>query len=223
MARVKLTTALWYTPSGRSINRPRRPTTASDEEDDSAVRRTPPSRDPHSRPMQGARCSAAAASYRTSRSRPASPRRRTRRCRRRSAQVPQFRDAMVDYALALKASKSITSPDFVVTPAMRDELYRRMQVARRHGGSRRLRFRVGPRLARAGGADHALRVRHAGGVRARPARGRDAGESARAVARRRHAEAIYCNAPVDRSCERSASADRSSFQDRSGRSFTVMA
>ena len=34
---------------------------------------------------------------------------------------------MVDYALALKASNSITSPDFVVTPAMRDELYRRMK------------------------------------------------------------------------------------------------
>jgi len=33
----------------------------------------------------------------------------------------------VDYALALKASKSITSPEFVVTPAMRDELYRRMK------------------------------------------------------------------------------------------------
>jgi len=41
--------------------------------------------------------------------------------------VPKFRDAMVDYALALKASKSITSPDFVVTPQMRDELYRRMK------------------------------------------------------------------------------------------------
>ena len=35
---------------------------------------------------------------------------------------------MVDYALALKASKSITGPDFVVTPEMRDELYRRMQA-----------------------------------------------------------------------------------------------
>jgi len=33
----------------------------------------------------------------------------------------------VDSALALKASKSITSPDFVVTPQMRDELYRRMK------------------------------------------------------------------------------------------------
>ena len=43
------------------------------------------------------------------------------------AKVPKFRDAMVDYALALKSSKSITSPDFVVTPEMRDELYRRLQ------------------------------------------------------------------------------------------------
>jgi carboxyl-terminal processing protease len=41
--------------------------------------------------------------------------------------VPKFRDALVDYALSLKASHAVTNPDFVVTPAMRDELYRRLQ------------------------------------------------------------------------------------------------
>jgi hypothetical protein len=35
---------------------------------------------------------------------------------------------MVDYAIALKASRAVPSQDFVVTPAMRDELYRRMQA-----------------------------------------------------------------------------------------------
>jgi hypothetical protein len=44
------------------------------------------------------------------------------------AKAPRFRDAMVDYALSLKVSRAITNPDFLVTPAMRAELYRRMQT-----------------------------------------------------------------------------------------------
>jgi carboxyl-terminal processing protease len=43
------------------------------------------------------------------------------------AKVPQFRNALVDYAIALKSARTITSPDFSVTPQMRDELFRRMQ------------------------------------------------------------------------------------------------
>ena len=43
------------------------------------------------------------------------------------AQVPKFRDALTDYALSLKASRAVTSPDFVVTPEMRAELLRRME------------------------------------------------------------------------------------------------
>ena len=65
--------------------------------------------------------------------------RRSRRPTRRSSarsgkQMPQFRDALTDYALSLKATRAVTSPDFVVTPAMRAELLRRMQCARRHDG-----------------------------------------------------------------------------------------
>ena len=44
------------------------------------------------------------------------------------ANVPKFRDAMVDYAIALKTSHGVTSPGFEVTPAMRDELYRRLRA-----------------------------------------------------------------------------------------------
>ena len=40
---------------------------------------------------------------------------------------PKFRDAVTDYGLSLKASGTITSTDFVVSPAMLDELWRRMQ------------------------------------------------------------------------------------------------
>jgi hypothetical protein len=44
------------------------------------------------------------------------------------AKVPKFRDAMTDYALSLRSSRAVTSPDFAVTPAMRDELYRRLKA-----------------------------------------------------------------------------------------------
>ncbi len=41
--------------------------------------------------------------------------------------VGTFRDALASYALALKASRAVTAPNFVVTPVMREEVYRRMQ------------------------------------------------------------------------------------------------
>jgi carboxyl-terminal processing protease len=125
---VKLTTALWYTPSGRSINRPRGDDSDSADDDDSSAR--PDSTKP--RPA-----------FRTDAGRTVLggggivpdvevPNRLVTKEDKAlqtalGSKVPKFRDAMVDYALALKASKSITSPDFVVTPAMRDELYRRMK------------------------------------------------------------------------------------------------
>jgi hypothetical protein len=43
--------------------------------------------------------------------------------------VGQFRDAITDYSLALKAKGEVKSPQFVVTPAMLDEVWKRM-VAR---------------------------------------------------------------------------------------------
>ena len=42
--------------------------------------------------------------------------------------MPKFRDALTDYALSLKGSRAVSSPDFVVTPEMRRELLRRMQA-----------------------------------------------------------------------------------------------
>jgi len=121
---VKLTTALWYTPSGRSINRK-----MADGDSDSAapVDTTKP------RPR-----------YKTDDGRtvlggggitpdivfPATPivASDTSFVRALGKQVPKFSDALTDYALSLKASGAITSPDFVVTPAMRDELLRRMRT-----------------------------------------------------------------------------------------------
>lgn len=123
---VKLTTALWYTPSGRSINRPR----PSDAESDGAARSTLPdsTRRPKFRTDGGRTVLggggivpdvsvAEIATTKADRALQAAL----------GAKVPQFRDALVDYAISLKASRAVSSPAFAVTPAMREELYRRLQ------------------------------------------------------------------------------------------------
>jgi carboxyl-terminal processing protease len=120
---IKLTTARWFTPSGRSIDRPR--PSPDDEEDDA----TP--RDTTARPK-----------YRTDAGRtvlggggivpdveaPELVLTREGRALQTAlgTKVPQFRDVMVAYALSLKGSRAVTTRDFEVTPAMRDELYRRL-------------------------------------------------------------------------------------------------
>lgn len=43
-------------------------------------------------------------------------------------QVPVFRDVLTAYALELRQSSQVSGPDFVVTPRMRDDVRRRLQV-----------------------------------------------------------------------------------------------
>jgi carboxyl-terminal processing protease len=43
-------------------------------------------------------------------------------------QIPQFRDALTEYALSMKGSRLVASPDFVVTPEMRAGLLARMRA-----------------------------------------------------------------------------------------------
>jgi carboxyl-terminal processing protease len=120
---VKLTTALWFTPSGRSINRARK------TEDDAPPPDTTDAKRPRYKTDAGRTVlggggitpdiivspqSVAAAD--------------SAFIRAIDAKVTQYRDALTDYALSLKASRAITSPDFTVTPAMRAELLRRMQA-----------------------------------------------------------------------------------------------
>ena len=117
---LKLTTARWFTPSGRSIARP-----PVDEESDDP---TPVS---HER-------------YRTDAGRviyggggilpdviagdSVTPMPEANFIRLLGADAGRFRDAITDYALSLKASGGITSPDFEVTPVMRDEVWKRMKA-----------------------------------------------------------------------------------------------
>jgi carboxyl-terminal processing protease len=121
---VKLTTALWYTPSGRSINRPRPKSGEEGEEPTTDSVPRPRFRTDAGRTVLGGGGIvpdvevASLASSKADRALQASL----------GAKVPQFRDAMVDYALSLKASGAVPTAQFVVTPAMREELYRRLQA-----------------------------------------------------------------------------------------------
>ncbi|MEO8562364.1 MAG: S41 family peptidase [bacterium] len=128
---VKLTTALWYTPSGRSINRPRPDASLTGDDDAAAA-------------QARADTSKARPTFKTDAGRTVLggggivpdvvvPNRVATKADSAiqaalGAKVVQFRNAMVDYAIALKASRTITNPDFVITAAMRDELYRRLQA-----------------------------------------------------------------------------------------------
>src|SRR4029450_10639363 len=41
--------------------------------------------------------------------------------------IPQFRDAITDYAMSLKGANMVTSTDFAVTDAMRDAVWQGMR------------------------------------------------------------------------------------------------
>jgi carboxyl-terminal processing protease len=122
---VKLTTALWYTPSGRSINR-KHPSPDDDTADTGAKHPPPTYKTDAGRAVLGggginpdvflppSAPSAADSAFQ----------------RALGKQIPLFRDALTDYALSLAGKHSIASPDFAVTADMRAELLRRM---RSHG------------------------------------------------------------------------------------------
>ncbi|HEY9229818.1 MAG TPA: S41 family peptidase, partial [Gemmatimonadaceae bacterium] len=117
---VKLTTALWYTPSGRSINRKR---IDGEEPPPDSTQDRPEYKTDAGRTVLGgggitpdiifpsASVGMADSLFVFT----------------LGKQFPKFSDALTDYALSLKASGEIRSPDFVVTPEMRTELFRRMQ------------------------------------------------------------------------------------------------
>ena len=135
---LKLTTARWYTPSGRSINRPPKASPhdaeePGDEEEAADADSTESGGAPLSKRQQ----------YRTDAGRtvfggggitpdvliadqPASA--SDLAFQRALGQgFPKFRDALTEYAVSLRVARTIKSADFEVTPAMREELWTRMQ------------------------------------------------------------------------------------------------
>ena len=124
---LKVTTALWYTPSGRSINRPR--ALVANRADDArpkadSVPTRPKFRTDAGRTVLGGGGIVPDVEVAN---RVITPDDKALQ-RALGARVPKFRDALVEYALSLKADRTITDPAFVVSSAMREELFRRMQA-----------------------------------------------------------------------------------------------
>jgi carboxyl-terminal processing protease len=117
---LKLTTARWFTPAGRSITRPQ----PSDDETDEtpAVKRERFHTDAGRVVYGGGGINPDVIAGDST-----VPIAEGALIRALGANAGHFRDAVTDYALYLKGTRSITSPDFVVTPAMRDEVWKRMK------------------------------------------------------------------------------------------------
>ncbi|MEO8619973.1 MAG: S41 family peptidase [bacterium] len=122
---LKLTTARWFTPSGRSIDRVRR---RADDGDGAAPRSDSAPPRPKFKTDAGRVVLGGGGIVPDVEvaNRPVSSADRALQ-RALGAKVPRFRDAITEYALSVKASHTVSDPNFVVTPEMRDALYRRME------------------------------------------------------------------------------------------------
>jgi carboxyl-terminal processing protease len=125
---MKLTTALWYTPSGRSITRPR---TAPDDDEEAdrstflsdTTRRRPTFKTRGGRTVYGG--GGITPDVAIPVDTPSSDERALERALGR--RIPEFRQVLTAYARSLRGRHGVTSPDFAVTPVMRAELYDAMR------------------------------------------------------------------------------------------------
>ena len=116
---LKLTTARWFTPSGRSITRPR----PSDDESDPVPVKRERFRTDAGRVVYGGGGIAPDVIAGDS----TTPIQEGNFIHALGPNGGHFRDAVTDYALYVKATHGVSSPDFVVTPAMREEVWNRMK------------------------------------------------------------------------------------------------
>jgi carboxyl-terminal processing protease len=118
---LKITTARWFTPAGRSIARP---LPSDDDAEDPLPLKRERFRTDGGRTVYGGggiTPDVAAGDSTT-------PRADGVLMRALGANAGRFRDAITDYALFLKGTGGITTPDYVVTAAMRDEVWNRMKA-----------------------------------------------------------------------------------------------
>ena len=118
---LKITTARWFTPVGRSITR-RLP--SDDEADDAGPAPRERFHTDGGRIVYGGGGITPDVIAGDS----TTPLVETNFMRALGSSASHFRDAVTDYVLSLKANRSISSPDFVITPAMRDEVWNRMKA-----------------------------------------------------------------------------------------------
>jgi len=118
---LKITTARWFTPAGRSIARK---LPADDDSDDAPLPGRQRFRTDAGRTVYGGGGITPDVIAGDS----TTPAAEANLLRALGANAGHFRDAVTDYALNLKATRAVTSPDFVVTPAMREEVWQRMKA-----------------------------------------------------------------------------------------------
>ncbi|MFN2638312.1 MAG: S41 family peptidase, partial [Gemmatimonadaceae bacterium] len=117
---LKITTARWFTPVGRSITKVR---PSDDDEEPAPVKKERFRTDAGRVVFGGGGITPDIFAGDT-----IAPAAETDFLRALGAQTSRFRDAITDYALNLKATHAITKPDFVVVPAMREEIWNRMRA-----------------------------------------------------------------------------------------------
>jgi carboxyl-terminal processing protease len=122
---LKLTTAKWFTPAGRSISKPS--AAADDDGDDDKAAPTPAK--PEQFKTDGGRTvfggGGIIPDVAVGDTTPVPSELALQNALGRK--IPQFRDAITDYAMSLKGTNAVTSPDFPVTDAMREAVWQRMQ------------------------------------------------------------------------------------------------
>ena len=124
---LKLTTALWYTPSGRSINRPH--DSAGGDTGDDALR-TLGAEMPRPKFQTDAGRTVFGGGGITPDVAVSDSSEGVAEANLQAAlgkHVPEFRDMLADYALGLKARHAVTSPRFTVTPTMRADFYEQLR------------------------------------------------------------------------------------------------
>ncbi|MGH7718083.1 MAG: S41 family peptidase, partial [Gemmatimonadaceae bacterium] len=133
---LKLTTARWYTPVGRSIQSEMEEEEGDESELDEDEDDAPPDDTLSERPLserEAFRTDGGRVVYGGGGITPdlfVEPRVTAGDdgfWRALGSDIPRFRDALTDYAVSLKVSGRVPSRDFSVTPDMREELWRRLQ------------------------------------------------------------------------------------------------
>jgi carboxyl-terminal processing protease len=123
---LKLTTAKWYTPVGRSISKPHAADAEDGDEEDSKpvplADREKYKTDAGRTVYGGGGITPDIVSADT-----IAPPSDLALANAIGRKGTQFRDAITDYAMSLKGSNTITSVDFVVTDAMKNEVWQRMR------------------------------------------------------------------------------------------------
>lgn len=128
---LKVTTGRWYTPSGRTIQRPMGQLARAEQEEEPAAHPDTAAQDTtHVFHTTGGRTVLGGGGIRPDVSVRADTLTDTEKefARTLGGNIPAYRDVLTSYALELKGQNVIKSTSFQVTPAMRAELLRRLRA-----------------------------------------------------------------------------------------------